>query len=287
VAWSIEHEYLPSCRQESVTVEDYWQGWFSMNGEVSGSRDGADLRHAGEDAVQRLTSFEDNSIRHRSVVRCAHPVSASGKVVINEIDLGAFDAVELYNSSEAAVDLTGWQIQVYQNDIAPGDPPTIYTFLPRSLEAGETVTLHEAGSPLDNGTHHVYAGDQRAFNAPGTAESTGRRRATRASRRSTSCVTCGRRNAEQTPVPAGRVHGDSIRPPLVDPARDVNGRTRTTRAASATMDRSPEPSGPNITRSSTSGPGRDRSPRPRDALRIQTKALQQERSGSSLLRVAS
>ncbi len=168
-AWRIEHDYLPSLPPGNpVTVEDYWQGWFALNG--------ADFMRAGlEEIFVTLARMPfaadalepDNTIASAgSIVPLAHAVSPAGKVVINEIDLGARDAIELYNSGETAVDLTGWQIEVYQNDIAPGDPPTIYTFLPRALEPGETVSLHEGGSPLDNGAYHVYAGDQQTFNAP-------------------------------------------------------------------------------------------------------------------------
>lgn len=168
-AWQIENSYLPSLPVgNAITVEDYWQGWFALNGS---SFQRAEMEQGFVELAKmpfRGDGFEadDGIATASSIGTIAHTVSPTGRVVINEIDLGARDAVELYNGGEAPADLTGWQIEVYQNDMAPGGPPSIYTFTPRTLGPGETVTLHEAGLPVDNGTYHVYAGDQQTFNAP-------------------------------------------------------------------------------------------------------------------------
>lgn len=168
-AWAIEVDYLPSVPPSNpITVEDYWQGWFALNG-PGFMQSGLETIFVTLARMPFLEDgFEDDGTPALagSIVPMAHVVSPGGGVVINEIELGPLDAVELYNAGESAADLTGWQIEVYQNDIAPGDPPTIYTFTGGTLLPGETITLHEAGSPLDNGPYHVYAGDQQTFNAP-------------------------------------------------------------------------------------------------------------------------
>jgi hypothetical protein len=166
VAWDIEHDVLPAnAPSDKVTVEDYYRGWFTVNG--------AGFQQAGLDQIfvtlakmpfiRDAFESDDTPSTATTIAPVAHAVSATGKVVINELDLGATDAVELHNGSTAPVDLTGWQIEVYANGIQ-SDPRTVYTFLPFTLDPGEVVALHEAGSPTQNGRYHVYAGDRQAFN---------------------------------------------------------------------------------------------------------------------------
>lgn len=168
-AWAIEHTYLPGLPSGNpVTVEDYWQGWFALNG-VGFMQAG--LEHIFVTLARMPFAADglepDDAIASAgSVAPLLHAVSPGGKVVINELHLGPLDAVELYNGSDTAVDITGWQIEVYANSVTVGAPPTVYTFLPHTIQPGETVTLHEGGLPINNGTYHVYAGDQQTFNAP-------------------------------------------------------------------------------------------------------------------------
>jgi hypothetical protein len=165
-AWDIEHDYLTSTPAGNPeTVEDYYQGWFALKG--------AGFMQAGMNQVfvtlARMPfyadAFESDDARYAAptITPLAHNLAA-GHVVINEIDLGAADAVELYNGSPDPVDLTGWQIEVYANGTTQ-NPTRIYTFAPRSLGAGETVTLHEGGDATLNGPYHVYGGDRTVFNA--------------------------------------------------------------------------------------------------------------------------
>jgi hypothetical protein len=167
VAWTIERTYLPSLAPgNAVTVEDYYQGWFATQG--------AGFMQAGMDQIfvtLALMPFiadvaePDNATgTAKPIVPLAHGI-ATGHVVISEIDLGPQDAVELYNSTAAPVDLTGWQIEVYVNGVT-NDPTRIYTFAGFTLQPGEVVAVHERGDVLDNGKYHLYAGDNAAaFNA--------------------------------------------------------------------------------------------------------------------------
>lgn len=165
-AWDIENGYLVSMSAGNpLTVEDYYQGWFALNG--------AGFMQSGMGQIFvtlarmpfAIGAFEpDNTTAAAPTITPLAHTLAAGHVVINEIDLGAADAVELYNGSAAVVDLTGWQIEVYANGTTQ-DPTRIYTFAPRMLNPGETVTLHEGGLPVDNGPYHVYGGDRTVFNA--------------------------------------------------------------------------------------------------------------------------
>lgn len=166
-AWQIEHVYLKAMSAANpLTVEDYYQGWFATKG--------AGFAQAGMDGIfvglARMPfaadGFEDDGslATARPVTPVPYTTAPGGRVVINEIELGAADAVELMNTGDAAVELEGWQLEVYANGTQQ-DPTRIYTFLPLTLEPGETVALHEGDDPTLNGTRHVYGGDRTVFNA--------------------------------------------------------------------------------------------------------------------------
>jgi lamin tail-like protein/flagellar hook capping protein FlgD/immune inhibitor InhA-like protein/pre-peptidase len=166
-AWHVEHDYLPSVPSgNAITVEDYYQGWFALNG-PSFMKSGVDEVFV---TMARMPfypdAYESDNARTtaHAITPVAHTVAADRHVVINELDLGSTDAFELYNATPATVDLTGWQIEVYANGIM-NDPTRIYTFPPVSLPAGEAVVVHEGGMATQNGPHHLYAGDRTAFNA--------------------------------------------------------------------------------------------------------------------------
>jgi hypothetical protein len=166
-AYGIEHEWLRNLGPGNiVTVEDYYQGWFGRNG--------ANFQKAGMDEIfvtRALMPFypdalePDNTLANaRPITPLAYATSPTGKVVINEIELGAADAVELMNTSDVAVDITGWQLEVFANGTTQ-DPTRIYTFPPFTLQAGEAVAVHEGDDQTFNGQYHLYAGDRQTFNA--------------------------------------------------------------------------------------------------------------------------
>jgi len=168
-AWAIEHTYLPSLPSGNpITVEDYWQGWFALNG--------ANFMRPGLENVfvtlARMPFIADNLEPDGTlptagtITPLPHAVSPGGGVVINELHLGALDAIELYNRGDQSVDLTGWRIEVFANGLPAQDSINVYVFPPFTLGAGEVVVVHEAGTPIvDDGPVHLYAGDQQNFNA--------------------------------------------------------------------------------------------------------------------------
>ena len=168
-AWDIEHGYMVAMSPgNALTVEDYWQGWFALNG--SGF-----LRAGLENIFVTLAKMPfiadglepDGTLPTAgSITPVAHAVSAAGKVVISELHLGALDAIELYNSDDEAVDLTGWRLEVFANGLPAQDSINTYVFPAFTLNPGEVVVLHEAGTPIvDDGPVHLYAGNQQNFNA--------------------------------------------------------------------------------------------------------------------------
>ncbi|MEO5616557.1 MAG: lamin tail domain-containing protein [Candidatus Eisenbacteria bacterium] len=168
-AWAIENSYLPSIPSgNTVTVEDYWQGWFALNG-------AGFMRSGLENIFVTLAKMPfiadglepDGTLATAGTITpMAHTVSGTGKVVINELHLGALDAIELYNSDDTPVDLTGWKIEVFANGLAPQDSINTYVFPTFTLNPGEVVVVHEAGTPIvDDGPVHLFAGNQQNFNA--------------------------------------------------------------------------------------------------------------------------
>ncbi len=166
VAWDVERNYIHTLpAAENLTVEDYYQGWFVRNG--------AGFQQAAMDHIFVTLAgmpfysdgFEDDdAIGSASTVTPVAYSLGPNQVVINEIELGAADALEFYNGTANAVDLTGWQFEVYANGIT-NDPTRIYTFPVFSLNPGEVVAVHEGGSQTANGRYHLYAGDRTVFNA--------------------------------------------------------------------------------------------------------------------------
>ena len=168
-AWDIENTYLPSLPSGNpVTVEDYWQGWFALNG-AGFMQDGLEhifYRLAKMPFVPDDLESDGTLGTATPITPLPHATSANGKVVISELHLGPLDAIELYNSDDDPVDLTGWRIEVFANGLAPQDSINAYVFPTFTLNPGEVVVVHEAGTPLvDDGPVHLYAGDQQNFNA--------------------------------------------------------------------------------------------------------------------------
>jgi hypothetical protein len=165
--WDIEHGWLRSVpATNAITVEDYYQGWFALFGSAQAAgMEQAFVTLARMPFVADAAEPDDAPATAQPIAVVPYATSPGGTVVINEIELGAADAVELLNRGEAAVDLTGWQIEVYANGTQQ-DPTRLYTFLPgTTLASGEAIALHEDKDALSNGTYHVYGGDRTVFNA--------------------------------------------------------------------------------------------------------------------------
>ena len=72
-------------------------------------------------------------------------------VVINEVDIGVYDRVELYNYGTTAVDLTGWELTALYDGFTP-DTWVLPSF---TLPAGGYVTLDERAG-TDTATHLYF-----------------------------------------------------------------------------------------------------------------------------------
>jgi len=229
-AYNIEHHYLRPIAS-GLTVEDYYQGWFAQNGPAF-MKTGVDSIFIGLGLCPWYSdaSEPDNALATaKPIVPLAH-TAAVGHVVISELDLGSQDAIELYNGSAAAVDMTGWQIQVYVNDDTQQQVSRIYVFQPFTLQPGDAVAVYERGDEANNGQYHLYAGttNPQAFNASWDATVDGACVLRNGSLQPVDFVKW--RSPEgvdnTTPVPAGTAFtGILMAPPsnVLHLARDING----------------------------------------------------------------
>src|SRR5262249_55082824 len=206
-ASAIGHNYLRNIAA-TITVWDDYPGWFALKG--------ASFMKAGVDSIvvglakmpfYADASEPDNTLANaKPIVPRAH-TAAAGHVVINELDLGAQDAVELYNASPAAVDMTGWQIQVYVNNDTQQGPAPIYTFRASTANPGDAVAVYERGDDTQDGQYHLYAGttNPEAFNASWNAGLDGACVLRNASMQAVDFVKWrdAQGNPNTTPVPAG------------------------------------------------------------------------------------
>jgi hypothetical protein len=161
ICWNIEHVWLPGLAPGNVvTVEDYYQGWYAQNG--------ANFMRAGVDDIflnLSLMEFypdayepDGTPAEATAITPLSYTTTPGAHLVISELDLGAQDAVEIFNPSDAPVDMTGWTIQVYVNDDTAPVVSRVYVFGAFTLDPGEAVAVLERGDPLNNGRHHLYGG---------------------------------------------------------------------------------------------------------------------------------
>ncbi|MEO6462626.1 MAG: lamin tail domain-containing protein, partial [Candidatus Eisenbacteria bacterium] len=143
-AWQIEVPYILALSTANpLTVEDFYQGWFATKGAgfAQAAMNGIFVTLARMPFAADALEPDGSTAAARPVTPVPYGVSPSGKVVINDLDLGAADAIELMNTSDVAVDMEGWQIEVYANGTQQ-DASRIYTFPPFTLQPGECVALH-------------------------------------------------------------------------------------------------------------------------------------------------
>lgn len=180
LSWDVTENYMPAHGLvDWLTVEDFHDGWFDRHGS-SFLRAAMDSIFVGLlDMPFSKDPYEPNDDVGDAPL--AEPLTYStrpgGKVVINEIDLGPDDRIELYNAGETPVDLTNWRIRTDRNGFPPGD----YFFPPFVLYPGAQVAVHAGGSSADDGPVHLFEefflvfwlnGDDGActlLNASGTA----------------------------------------------------------------------------------------------------------------------
>lgn len=144
--------YLPSASRP-VTVETFWDGWFapSINNGYSAEMQTA---FAGINGMEFLAdTLEPDShpgeASQAGLAQLPNP-SPGAKVVINELDLGNVDSVELYNAGDSVADLTGWTAGA----MTPGYGTTVFEIPSFKLAPGSIVVLSEAsGSDTQSVLH--------------------------------------------------------------------------------------------------------------------------------------
>ena len=78
-----------------------------------------------------------------------------GSVVINEIDPGVPDILELFNAGGQPMDMNGWQLFI--------DGSPVYTFTGFTLQPGAYVVVEEYGNPTGNSTSWFFTGMNLSF----------------------------------------------------------------------------------------------------------------------------
>lgn len=180
LSWDVTANYMPARGMvDWLTVEDFHDGWFVRHGPFF-QREAMDAIFVGgfempfnEDPYEPDDDLSDAPLAEL----LTYEIRAGGRVVINEIDLGPDDRIELYNSGEDPVDMTNWRIRADRN----GFPPSDYFFPPFVLYPGAHLVVHAGGDASDNGPVHLFEefflvfwlnGDDGActlYNASGTA----------------------------------------------------------------------------------------------------------------------
>ena len=155
--WQVLRNYVaPLIPPNWITVEDFYRGWFVVNGagfqqaQMESAFVGLAKMPFKEDAIEQ----NDDILHASTVTPLAYSVAGGGGVVLNELDLGAEDKVELQNTGNTAVSLANWTVSAYWS----GGSLTYTIPNPFSLPAGSTVVIHEGGSASKNSAGHLYIG---------------------------------------------------------------------------------------------------------------------------------
>jgi hypothetical protein len=156
-SWQVLQNYLaPITPPNWITVEDFYRGWFVVNGagfqqaQMESAFVGLAKMPFKEDGLE-----QNDDIAHASTATPqSYSVAGGGGVVLNELDLGSEDKVELQNTGNTAVNLSNWTVSAYWT----GGSLTYTIPNPFSLSAGSTVVLHEGGSAAQNSAGHLYMG---------------------------------------------------------------------------------------------------------------------------------
>lgn len=156
-SWDVTANYMPERGQTDwLTIEDFHDGWFVRNG-PGFMRTAVDSSFIGLGGMPfRVDEYEPDDLLSEApaVVPLSYTAGPGGGVVINECFLGVEDRVEIYNSGDAPVDLTGWKIHCDRNTY---DTRT-FTFPSFTLYPGTFVVVHEGGNIGMDTPAHLYDG---------------------------------------------------------------------------------------------------------------------------------
>ncbi len=154
---------MKSITAQGISVEKFWDIWFSpaIN---NGSPDGMQTIFGARGIEFYPDAQEpDDTVAGPAPIPMAQLQPASGpKVVINEVQVGGVNAVELFNVGDATADLTDWTLAAVAT--APsGSGYTITSFQISHfmLKAGAFVVLSEAAG--DNSASVLYFNNKIAW----------------------------------------------------------------------------------------------------------------------------
>jgi hypothetical protein len=161
LTWQVITEYMTKLNPPShwITVEDFYRGWFAVHGAgfMKTGVDSSFIGLAGMDFFADAYEPDDDTLNAVTVAPGTYNASGTGRAVLNELDLGSEDKIEVMNPGTTPVVLTGWKIKTYRNDY-PLDSTRIYTFPAFTLYPGGFVVVHEGGDPAQNGATDLYGG---------------------------------------------------------------------------------------------------------------------------------
>jgi hypothetical protein len=111
--WRVLNTYLPTVTTAGITVEDFWDGWFSAvinNGNLAPMQTVFATLN-GIEFIADLQEPDGTSGTAKALTINQVPALVAGsKVLITEVDLGSPDQFELYNAGNTAADISGWRV---------------------------------------------------------------------------------------------------------------------------------------------------------------------------------
>ena len=146
-----------------LTSDDFWIQWFALN---SGSDE--EMKHVFN-TKNHFPYFEDQSEPESNSKQTAQVLpaqdvrvpGANNGVVIYEVEVGSLDGAELMNTTESAVDISGWKFNAGLNTKS-----TIsYTFPPNTvIGANGILRVIESGDATENKPGTVFIGANIEWN---------------------------------------------------------------------------------------------------------------------------
>ncbi len=161
--WKVLTRYFPTVTKPGITVETFWNGWFSP---VVGNGFLSDMQtaFAKVNGIEFLPDTQEPDQSPAVAPTVAAPLvpereRGTAKVIINELDLGMDDAVELYNAGDREADITGWSLDATSVVGGTADRTT-WRIPPFRIPAGGFVILSEASG---TNTNYVIYFNKDAF----------------------------------------------------------------------------------------------------------------------------
>ncbi|MBM3789712.1 MAG: hypothetical protein FJW35_05110 [Acidobacteria bacterium] len=150
--WRVLTQYIPTLTTPGRSVEDFWDGWFALGSGSAGEMQTVFATLNGIEFAADVQETNDSAGAARSITPAQFTPAGGAKVVINEIEVGDTDTIELFNAGDTEVDLTGWIVTASRRDF-----PSAFLDLPSfRLKPGGFVVLSEA--PGVNTSRTLYFG---------------------------------------------------------------------------------------------------------------------------------